>query len=300
MDSKILCNFYRCTIESILTGCCITAWYIQQLHLSLNSTVRLYREGGESCSAHHQDGAAIHGGSLHPAVYRKKATKIIKDLGPHLIVLDVDTEQKKVYDRRSDQVQALLSIYAEEDLHGSLDHGGDADNNGLQEDFYFMKKIKKGMKVQGCIGLVMSVAWFPPNTTPGINAKEFNLDSGVASVWPLYHTYRPDWWIAAEMVVLLEGSPLSTELLQLPAVVCVTSGLGAFGPDEELSGSVRSSNSWRRRSERNNSRPPWSLERIDISDTRRDMKICVQASLECRASGERRVEGRTGGVERRD
>ena len=26
MDSRILCNFYRCTIESILTGC-ITAWY---------------------------------------------------------------------------------------------------------------------------------------------------------------------------------------------------------------------------------------------------------------------------------
>ncbi|KAI3360907.1 hypothetical protein L3Q82_013118 [Scortum barcoo] len=26
--------------------------------------------------------------------------------------------------------------------------------------------------------------------------------------------YRPDWWIAAEMVVLLEGSPLSTEKLQ--------------------------------------------------------------------------------------
>ena len=25
--------------------------------------------------------------------------------------------------------------------------------------------------------------------------------------------YRPDWWIAAEMVVLLEGSPLSTEEL---------------------------------------------------------------------------------------
>ncbi|KAI3354752.1 hypothetical protein L3Q82_004519 [Scortum barcoo] len=24
--------------------------------------------------------------------------------------------------------------------------------------------------------------------------------------------YRPDWWIAAEMVVLLEGSPLSTEV----------------------------------------------------------------------------------------
>ena len=26
MDSRIVCNFYRCTIESILTGC-ITAWY---------------------------------------------------------------------------------------------------------------------------------------------------------------------------------------------------------------------------------------------------------------------------------
>ncbi|KAI3368508.1 hypothetical protein L3Q82_025517 [Scortum barcoo] len=26
MDSRILCSFYRCTIESILTGC-ITAWY---------------------------------------------------------------------------------------------------------------------------------------------------------------------------------------------------------------------------------------------------------------------------------
>ena len=32
----------------------------------------------------------------------------------------------------------------------------------------------------------------------------------MASVWPLYHT-GPDWWIAAEMVVLLEGSPLATE-----------------------------------------------------------------------------------------
>ncbi|KAI3377274.1 hypothetical protein L3Q82_009172 [Scortum barcoo] len=31
MDSRILCSFYRCTIESILTGC-ITAWnlYTQQ------------------------------------------------------------------------------------------------------------------------------------------------------------------------------------------------------------------------------------------------------------------------------
>ena len=34
----------------------------------------------------------------------------------------------------------------------------------------------------------------------------------VASIWPLYHK-RPDWWSAAEMVVLLEGSPISTEEL---------------------------------------------------------------------------------------
>ncbi|KAI3359037.1 hypothetical protein L3Q82_015413 [Scortum barcoo] len=31
MDSRILCSFYRCTIERILTGC-ITAWYSWQLH----------------------------------------------------------------------------------------------------------------------------------------------------------------------------------------------------------------------------------------------------------------------------
>ena len=32
----------------------------------------------------------------------------------------------------------------------------------------------------------------------------------MASFWPLYHK-RPDWWSAAQMVVLLEGSPISTE-----------------------------------------------------------------------------------------
>ena len=90
------------------------------------------------------------------------------------------------------------------------------------------------------IGLVMSGAWFPPNMTPGIHAKEFNLclirpenfvshglrvlqvhlpnSSGLLCAFLLrsgFHLatlpYRPDWWIAAEMVVLLEGSPLSTE-----------------------------------------------------------------------------------------
>ena len=84
------------------------------------------------------------------------------------------------------------------------------------------------------IGLVMSGAWFPPNITPGIHAKEFNLclirpDHFVypglrvlqvhfGKLQPLRSgfrlatlPYRPDLWIAAEMVVLLEGSPLSTE-----------------------------------------------------------------------------------------
>ena len=34
----------------------------------------------------------------------------------------------------------------------------------------------------------------------------------MASVWPLYHE-RPGWWSVVDMVVLLEGSPISTEEL---------------------------------------------------------------------------------------
>ncbi|KAI3357188.1 hypothetical protein L3Q82_015651 [Scortum barcoo] len=52
MDSRILCTFYRYNIQSILTGC-ITAWYGSCT--VLNST-----EDCEDCSAHPQDGAAIH------------------------------------------------------------------------------------------------------------------------------------------------------------------------------------------------------------------------------------------------
>ena len=33
---------------------------------------------------------------------------------------------------------------------------------------------------------------------------------GVASIWPHYHK-RSDWWSAAEMIVLLKRSPISTE-----------------------------------------------------------------------------------------
>ena len=55
MDSRILCNFYRCTIESILTGC-ITAWY--------GSCTDLDRKALQRVVKTHQDGAAIHGGPL--------------------------------------------------------------------------------------------------------------------------------------------------------------------------------------------------------------------------------------------
>ena len=85
----------------------------------------------------------------------------------------------------------------------------------------------------------MSGAWFPPNMMPGIQAKEFNLcltrpdncfswsesfrcilaNSRRAAMCLLLRSgfslatlpYWPDWWIAAEMVILLEGSPLFTE-----------------------------------------------------------------------------------------
>ena len=85
-------------------------------------------------------------------------------------------------------------------------------------------------------------AMFPPDVTLGIQAKEFNLgfirpDNLVShglrvfrclltnskravmclllrSVFRLATlSLRPDWWSAAEMVVLLEGSPISTEEL---------------------------------------------------------------------------------------
>ncbi|KAI3355088.1 hypothetical protein L3Q82_017870, partial [Scortum barcoo] len=64
MDSRILCSFYRCTIERILTSGCITTWYSSCTALNCKALQRVVK----ACSAHHQDGAAIHGGPLHPAV----------------------------------------------------------------------------------------------------------------------------------------------------------------------------------------------------------------------------------------
>lgn len=92
------------------------------------------------------------------------------------------------------------------------------------------------------VGIVLpSCAWFPPDITLSIQAKEFNpcfirlenfvsrvmgvlqvsvgklsvcrlscaFSWGVASIWSLPN--RPNCWSAAEIVVLLEGSPLFTE-----------------------------------------------------------------------------------------
>ncbi|KAI3372706.1 hypothetical protein L3Q82_023169 [Scortum barcoo] len=64
MDSRILCSFYRCTIERILTGC-ITAWYSSCTALNRKALQRVVKAA--QLTAHHQDGAAIHGGPLHPA-----------------------------------------------------------------------------------------------------------------------------------------------------------------------------------------------------------------------------------------
>ncbi|KAI3354999.1 hypothetical protein L3Q82_004799 [Scortum barcoo] len=63
MDSRLLCRFYRCTIESILTGC-ITAWYSSCTALNRKALQRVVK------AAQHitRTGAAIHGGPLHPAV----------------------------------------------------------------------------------------------------------------------------------------------------------------------------------------------------------------------------------------
>ncbi len=61
MDSRILYNFYRCTIERILTGC-ITAWYGSCTTLNRKALQRVEK------TAHHQVDTAIHGGPLHPAV----------------------------------------------------------------------------------------------------------------------------------------------------------------------------------------------------------------------------------------
>ncbi|KAI3374459.1 hypothetical protein L3Q82_016345 [Scortum barcoo] len=73
MDSRLLCRFYRCTIESILTGC-ITAWYSSCTALNRKALQRVVK------AAQHITRTELPSmEDLYTQRCRKKATKIIKD-----------------------------------------------------------------------------------------------------------------------------------------------------------------------------------------------------------------------------
>ncbi|KAI3376843.1 hypothetical protein L3Q82_000416 [Scortum barcoo] len=73
MDSRILCSFYRCTIESILTGC-ITAWYSSCTTLNRKALQRVVK------AAQHITRTEMPSmEDLYTQQCRRKATKIIKD-----------------------------------------------------------------------------------------------------------------------------------------------------------------------------------------------------------------------------
>ena len=75
MDSRILCNFYRCTIESILTDC-ITAWYGSCSALNRKKLQRVVK------AAHHITRTELPSmEDLYTQRCRKKTNRIIKD--PH-------------------------------------------------------------------------------------------------------------------------------------------------------------------------------------------------------------------------
>ena len=75
MDSRILCNFYRCTIESILTGC-IYAWYGSCSALNRKTLQRVVK------AAHHITRTELPSmEDLYTQRCRKNNNRIIKD--PH-------------------------------------------------------------------------------------------------------------------------------------------------------------------------------------------------------------------------
>ncbi|KAL3062425.1 hypothetical protein OYC64_002271 [Pagothenia borchgrevinki] len=76
MDSRILCNFYRCTIESILTGC-ITAWYGSCIALNRKTLQRLVKTAQNITRTELPSMME----DLYSQRLRKKALRIIKD--PH-------------------------------------------------------------------------------------------------------------------------------------------------------------------------------------------------------------------------
>ncbi|KAL3047971.1 hypothetical protein OYC64_022018 [Pagothenia borchgrevinki] len=72
---RILCNFYRCTIESILTGC-MTAWYGSCTDLDRKALQRVVK------TAQHITRTELPSmEDLYSQRLRKKALRIIKD--PH-------------------------------------------------------------------------------------------------------------------------------------------------------------------------------------------------------------------------
>ncbi|KAI3373947.1 hypothetical protein L3Q82_022517, partial [Scortum barcoo] len=72
MDSRLLCRFYRCTIESILTGC-ITAWYSSCTALNRKALQRVVK------AAQHITRTELPSmEDLYTQRCRKKATKIIQ------------------------------------------------------------------------------------------------------------------------------------------------------------------------------------------------------------------------------
>ncbi|KAL3066704.1 hypothetical protein OYC64_016614 [Pagothenia borchgrevinki] len=75
MDSRILCNFYRCTIESILTGC-ITAWYGSCTVLNRKALQRVVKTAQNITRTELPSMEDLYSQRL-----RKKALRIIKD--PH-------------------------------------------------------------------------------------------------------------------------------------------------------------------------------------------------------------------------
>ncbi|KAL3065383.1 hypothetical protein OYC64_015537 [Pagothenia borchgrevinki] len=73
MDTRILCNFYRCTRESILTGC-ITAWYGSCTALNRKALVVKTAQNITRTELPSME-------DLYSQRLRKKSLRIIKD--PH-------------------------------------------------------------------------------------------------------------------------------------------------------------------------------------------------------------------------
>ncbi|KAI3356722.1 hypothetical protein L3Q82_003400 [Scortum barcoo] len=75
MDSRILCSFYRCTIERILTGCITATWYSSCTALNRKALQRVVVKAAQHITRTELPSME----DLYTQRCRKKATKIIKD-----------------------------------------------------------------------------------------------------------------------------------------------------------------------------------------------------------------------------